>query len=230
MATEDELHHLASLWATLWIPASDSATAVSREEGELLFRLVRSAGATRTLEVGFAYGASAAYIMMATQRDHYAIDPYQAKFGDVGIQNIGQLGWSDRLHLLAEPSHVALPSLLRLGTVIDFAFIDGDHKYDTTFVDFYYLDLMLEAGGHVLFHDVWMPSIQNILAWIRTNKSNYESVPTSVGNMALVRKLGHDGRSWDHFHEFCRRLGGWHARARALWFRLQRRTTAAADR
>lgn len=221
---------LGSLYDALEIPSSDSATSISPSEGDALFSLVRRVRATRTLEIGFAYGVSATHIMMATGREHYAIDPNEERYGNIGLLNVARLGWADRFHLLPESAHTALPRLLQTNFRIDFAFIDGDHKYDTTFIEFYYLDLMLEVGGHVLFHDTWMPSIQNVLAWIRTNKTNYESVPTLVGNMALVRKLGHDSRSWDHFQEFGRRHGGWHARARALWSRLQRRTTVSAER
>ncbi|MGF1559026.1 MAG: hypothetical protein ACFCUL_08055, partial [Flavobacteriaceae bacterium] len=52
---------------------------------------------------------------------------------------------------------------------IDFAFIDGGHKFDDIFIDFYYIDLLLNIEGYVLFHDSWMRSTQHVISWIKNN-------------------------------------------------------------
>lgn len=189
----------------------DRATAIGHEEGEALFRLVRQGDLHRTLEIGFAYGFSAAYILSASHTVHVAIDPHSERYGELGLSNLAAVGVADRIQLEREPAHVVLPRLLADGRRFDFAFVDGDHKFDTTFVEFYYLDLLIDTGGIVVFHDAWMRSIRRVAAWIRTNKSNYHFIEASQPNLIVVRKTGDDVRAWHHFAEFGprRTFAGW---------------------
>jgi len=85
---------------------------------------------------------------------------------------------------------------------IDFAFIDGGHKFDEIFLDFYYVDLLLNQNGYVLFHDAWMRSTQMVASWIRNNKVNYALIKTPMENLILFQKTGKDNREWYHFKEF----------------------------
>lgn len=212
----------ATLRGALKTVGGDRATAIRHDEGEFLFNFVREHSLARTLEVGFAYGFSSAYILSATSTTHVAIDPHPEQYANLGFENLAQLGLADRLHLERDVAHVVLPRLLHEGRRFDFAFVDGDHKFDTTFVEFYYLDLLVDVGGYVLFHDAWMRSIQHVASWIRHNKANYRFIDTRLSNLILVEKVDTDGRRWDHFADFGLRRPLWRGVASRMRSRLRR--------
>jgi predicted O-methyltransferase YrrM len=191
-----------SIYSQLTIPDTERYISLTREDAEFIFSFLQNKKITSTLEIGLAYGCSASYILSATKSIHYVIDPFQKDFDHLGMKNIKKLGLDHLLQFENGCSHEVLPRLLKDGKNFDFVFIDGDHKYDSIFVDFYYADLLLNQNGYVLFHDIWMSSTQMICSWINTNKTNYAFIPTSPHNFAFYQKKGQDHRAWDHFNEF----------------------------
>jgi len=185
------------------IPTEDRNTAVSEEHADFIYNFLKTTGLRKTLEVGFAYGYSAAHIMEATQAIHVVIDPYQEKnYHNLGKQNIRALGLIENLRLYESRAHEALPKIISLGERFNFVFIDGGHKFDQTFVDWYFSDLLLESQGYILFHDAWMPSIQCVSEFIRKNRLDYEEINIEIPDMTLFKKVGIDRRHWQHFVTF----------------------------
>jgi hypothetical protein len=76
----------------------------------------------------------------------------------------------------------------------DFALIDGDHRYDAVFVDFFFADMLLEDQGYVLFDDTWMRGIRLVASFIKRNRKNYRSVACPQRNMIVFQKNGQDDR------------------------------------
>lgn len=151
--------------------------SIPRHNGEDLNRFIKDRGYKRTLEVGFAWGVSASYIIDATKAIHTVIDPYQAsRWHNYGILNLKQHELDQYLHLLEEPSHYALPPLAQSGKKIEFAFIDGNHLFDFAFIDAYYIDIMLEEGGVVCLDDIlYFPAVEKVKKWLLSNK-NYTQI------------------------------------------------------
>lgn len=191
-----------TLYEQLEIPDDDRLTSIKPHEGEYLSRLIREHDITKTLEVGLAYGCSAAYIMEATRSAHVAIDPYQDDYHNLGVKNAKKLGFAHYLHVVSEPSHLALADLLRREERFEFIFIDGGHKFDEIFVDWYFSSLLLVSEGIVVFHDTWLRSTQTVVAFIQKNRRDYREVASGQENMIAFQKTGSDDREWDHFAEF----------------------------
>jgi predicted O-methyltransferase YrrM len=196
------MHTPQELAKLLVIPAKRAVSSIKDAEAEFIYRLVARERLSRTLEVGFAYAKSGAHIMAASAAPHVAIDPFQAAFDDVGLQNIDRLGLSGKLEFYRDYSHSVLPDLLKAGRTFDFAFIDGGHRFDEIFVDVYYTDLLLERGGYILLHDTWMRSTCLVESYLKRNRRDYEPIPTGLRNLSLLRKAGQDRRDWRHFKEF----------------------------
>lgn len=184
------------------LPDDIRSSAVKFSEAEYLHRLVKDNGLRRTLETGFGLGLSAAAIITASQARHVAIDPFQAHYGNCGLANIERLGLESHLELHADYSHSVLPRLLGEGRRFEFIFIDGDHKFDGQFVDFYFASLLIEEGGFVVLHDTWMRGTAYLTSYVRANRKDFEYVPQGLRNMAVFRKAGEDRRDWMHFAGF----------------------------
>jgi predicted O-methyltransferase YrrM len=137
--------------------------------------------------------------------EHIAIDPHQASdWRRIGLLNLERAGLSHRARVIEIPSDEALPRLRDEGVRIDFALIDGMHLFDTTLVDFFHADRMLDVGGVVVFHDTWMPAIAQAADFVRTNRA-YEPLEAGDAAMVALRKLRDDDRPWDFHRDFTSR-------------------------
>jgi predicted O-methyltransferase YrrM len=145
--------------------------------------------------------------MAATETaPHLCIDPHQTEYyADVGLQNLSGLGFTDRLTLIRERSADALPRLVGEGGRFDFAFVDGGHRFDEIFIDWAYLDRLMDVGGVLVFDDLWMRPTQLVLGFIERNRADYRRLTSRQRNFALFERTGADSRPWDHFEEFYNR-------------------------
>jgi len=193
---------MEDIYSQLKIPVGKKYTSISKEKGEFIYRFLRRQKLRHTLETGFAYGCSTAYIISATNSTHIAIDPFQSKYNNLGLKNIKKLQLDKHLRYIGDYSHNALPQLLKERTRLDFAFIDGDHNFDVAFMDFFYIDLMLVEKGFVLFDDSWIHSIQTIAKFIVKNKKNYRKIKTPCKNLILFQKISEDKQQWHNFKSF----------------------------
>ena len=184
------------------IPLKDKASAIKTDEAEFIYSFLKENGITATLEIGFAFAKSASHIIAATQSMHIVIDPFQENYQNLGLENIKSLGFERYLTFHNDYSHSILPQLVKETQQFEFIFIDGDHKFDGEFIDFYYADLLLKNGGYILMHDTWMRSTQLVASFIRTNRKDYKCIKTPLRNFVLFKKDGSDCRNGMHFKEF----------------------------
>lgn len=181
----------------------DTVTRVDKLAGVELNRLVREAGAKRSLEVGLAYGFSTIWIMdaLAEGGSHIAIDPFQMSYwSGVGATQAQRLT-ARSFRLIEDFSIHALSDLIRAGERFDFIFIDGNHRFDDVLVDFYLADQLLAEGGIMALDDSWMASIRTVANFVAANRA-YELVRQRSPGMTVFRKLRDDDRNWRHFRPF----------------------------
>jgi predicted O-methyltransferase YrrM len=186
----------------LEIPEWDTASPIRDDEATFLYEFVAKEKITKTLETGFAFAKSCSHIMAASQSSHISIDPFQENYASLGLENVKKLGLAERLDFRPDFSHNVLPSLAKEGRKFEFIFIDGDHKFDGIFVDFYYADLLIDTGGYIMLHDTWMRSTRLVMSFIDKNRDDYEYIATPLKTFALYRKIGTDKRDGMYFQEF----------------------------
>jgi predicted O-methyltransferase YrrM len=150
--------------------------AIPAAEGEALREWVIHEGASRTLEVGLGYAMSTLYICegLVENRDrsalHVAVDPYQSsRFANCGLQLLTEAGARRLVEHHSEPSQIALPRFVSEGRMFDFAFVDGDHRFDGVFVDLFYTGRLLRPGGVVILDDYQLPAIERASSFFRNN-------------------------------------------------------------
>jgi predicted O-methyltransferase YrrM len=185
----------------------DSTTRISAAQGMWLYHLCCQLKPRATLEIGLAYGFSAVYFLAANSRQesafHTAVDPFQLQsWHGVGAQRASVVGCSERFQFISKPSDLALAQFIRDQEFFDVIFIDGNHRFDDVLVDFSLSAHVCKPQGHVVLDDMWMPSIRKVAAFIRKNRTDFDEVPTPVGNIAVFRRIGTDDRKWDHFIDF----------------------------
>ena len=117
------------------------------------------------LEVGFATGSSAAYILaglgdgVLTSID-FAQDDYERE----GELLVSRMGLESRHSLVEENSIVALPEMYRNGRRFGLIFLDGWKTFDHVWVDTFYCARMLECGGFIVFDDARMPAVRKCVS------------------------------------------------------------------
>jgi predicted O-methyltransferase YrrM len=180
-----------------------SKVPVKVEDAEFIYNFIKKNNLKKTLETGLAQGRSAAHIIAASGNSHVAMDPFQEEeFENIGLRNIKELGFDHLLEFKNEYSYEFLPNLLREKRKFEFIFLDGDHKFDGEFIDFFYGDLLLEEKGYILLHDTWLRSTQYLIKYIEKNRKNYIRLKTPLKNFCLFQKVGNYDRWWLHFNEF----------------------------
>jgi predicted O-methyltransferase YrrM len=186
----------------------DAKTRIAPQQGMFLFQLVRDTKPDNILEIGLASGFSTVYFLAAIRANgkghHLALDPYQLEtWNGVGLAREKVLGTAPGIfEFSAETSAQGLTRLSgeqrRFGTI----FIDGDHKFDGALLDFSLAARICEPGGHIVLDDMWMPSIQRVVSFIRSNRPDFQEIPTQLPIFTLFRKIGDDRRPWDDFKQF----------------------------
>lgn len=185
-------------------------SSVTLEAGTLLYDLVRTLKPDTTLETGMAYGISTLFICQAHRDNgagcHTAIDPFQEKtFKSIGLANIERANLKDVLRFYQAPSDEVLPQLCAQYERLDFAFIDGNHSFDYALVDFFYIDKLLNIGGHIAFDDLWIPAVRKVVSFVLKNTpyklvrpSSKRKTPTWGRVLRIGRRIVQNplGRDW----------------------------------
>jgi predicted O-methyltransferase YrrM len=146
-------------------------SGIDSAEGDYLSRIIASDISIRnTLEVGCAYGLSSLYICDAIRHrsgpSHTIIDPKEMNvWHGVGVAQLKRAG-IDFFELIAEPSELALPALLRQQPAsFDLIFIDGWHTFDQVMLDMYYANLLVRNGGYVVMDDCQWVSVSAAVSY-----------------------------------------------------------------
>jgi len=172
-----------------------------------------------TLETGFANGGSAVAILatlsaqtkQAGQQEavHIAVDPLQGNYNKMGLNGVAHFfsTWPDHqsrvsfLHL-NETADAALGSLVRSHQCVDLFFMDGHHLFDDNMLELYYAHRLLQVGGVLAMHDMWMPSVRKAMKFATSNLG-FQSPRTGLSkDVGILVKTHVDRRDWQHFQDF----------------------------
>jgi predicted O-methyltransferase YrrM len=160
----------------------DASSFVSRESCQLLYELVERSGARQGVEIGMAFAVSTVCLADAlrgvagAEARLISFDPTQRhadSWNSAGLWQLERAGLLGVVELRDETSQRGLPKLVDSGFRCQIGFIDGWHTFDHTLIDFFYIDQMLDIGGHIVFDDTLYPAIQRVVQFVLANR-NYE--------------------------------------------------------
>ena len=147
----------------------------SIEQGVFLQRMFDIVKPLQSLEVGFAYGISAMFILekhreiQSKHNAHLVIEP-DNYWGNAAIFNIEKEGLIDFLQIKNGYSDTVLTKLFHEEFRLQFAYIDTTKQFDVVMQDFYFINKMMDCGGIVILDDCggnW-PGIQRVARFINT--------------------------------------------------------------
>lgn len=178
------------------------SSGIKQVEGNFLVETIKHNGFKNVLEVGFAFGISAFYILSTHTTQLISIDPFQStQWNSCGTKLLKQFGLNKNHKLIQQKSFETLPLLLkRYGPeCFDMIFIDGWHTFDYTLLDFFYANLLLREGGIIVIDDALHNGVKKCIEYIKTNYLFYKKInsPITVG---AFKKMKNDDRDWN-FHK-----------------------------
>lgn len=175
------LKSLETIYETQTIETNNSGTRIplhsetSKEQGIFLQRIFDIVKPAKSLEVGFAYGISAMFILEkhrengSEEKAHLVIEP-DSYWGTAAIHNIEKEGLKKYLQIRNDYSDKILTQLFHENYRIQYAYIDTTKQFDTVLQDFYFINKILDVGGVVILDDcggVW-PGVQRVARFINT--------------------------------------------------------------
>jgi len=153
--------------------------AVTPVEGRTLRAWVVRERATDSIEIGMAYGFATLHIVAGLLTNasaartvrHTAVDPFQtSSFGGLGRQHLAEADVADLVVVCEEESQLVLPRMVAEGRSFDFAFVDGNHRFDRVFLDLVYLGRLLRPGAVAFVDDLQLPAIARSVEFLTTNR------------------------------------------------------------
>ena len=106
----------------------------------------------------------------------------------------------------AEESQLALPRFLGEARSFDFAFVGGNHRFESIFVDLFFLGHLVRPGGIVVLDDYQLPAVARATSFFATNLDwTLEEVSATDGNhqWAVLRtSAAPDTRPFDYYVDF----------------------------
>lgn len=135
----------------------------------------------KTLEVGLGCGGSA-LTFAASHRDlgspprkqHIAIDAFQSRiYDDTGRLQLEKAGLEGYVDIRESLSCYELPKIAGSGERFDLIYIDGSHRFEDVFCDFYFVRILTSINGLVLFDDSSDKEVVKVIVYIQKNLPDY---------------------------------------------------------
>lgn len=174
-----------------------SNTGRQSKYGRLLYRLLMWQKPYYALELGTATGMTALYMASALdpERPMHTIEG-SASLSEVAAFNASQLGLQDQIVFHSGDFDSVLPGLLSQMPRVDFAYIDGNHRYEPTLRYFDMLASRAHPGSVLVFDDIWW-SEEMKQAWSAIKKDPRVTVSIDIFAFGLV--FFHKGQEKEHF-------------------------------
>ncbi len=160
-------------------------------EGDFLYHIAAKGGAQSALEIGFATGSTAIYMlagMNGTNGQLISIDYRQKEhYGNLGCRTVRDAGFASRHILIEDNANIAVPDLFQKGNRFDLIYVDAGKVFDFMAVILYYTTRMLQCNGVLVFDDTRMPSIHKVIALLLSHYAYEEVDYTLYGEDMRVR-------------------------------------------
>ncbi len=169
--------------------ASIAATSLrSKKFAQLLFRIVLYYQPTSILEIGTSLGITTAYLASAELTNNVITIEGANSIADVALRNFKILQLSN-IRLVRGNFDEVLPGVIQNIATIDFAFIDGNHRYEPTIQ--YFEQILLKSNNNTIlvFDDIhWSQEMENAWHYIQQHAAVTLSIDLFFMGIVLLKK------------------------------------------
>jgi predicted O-methyltransferase YrrM len=170
-----------------WTIAKLADFSAPRDFGRLLYHMTRSLAPQSAIELGTNIGLSAAYLatgmahngtgrLTTLEASEIRLQLARHVFDDLGLNNVATV-----------PGYFAdtlIPTLEEVGPV-DFAFVDGDHREESTLGYFDTISGYTAGGGVFMFDDIrWSDGM--FRAWSQISRDARTQLAVDLGRVGLA--------------------------------------------
>lgn len=175
------LKSLQNIFETQTIEINNSGDRISlhsnttKEQGIFLQEIFDIVKPVRSVEIGFAYGISAMFILEkhrqieSIEGAHLVIEP-DSYWGTAAVHNIEKEGLSRYIQIRRDYSDKILTQLFHENYRIQYAYVDTTKQFDVVMQDFYFINKILDTGGVIIMDDCgggW-PGVQRVARFVNT--------------------------------------------------------------
>ncbi len=161
----------------------------------LLHRLVLHFSPKLTVELGTCLGITTLYLSKSNSQSKVISIEANEECAEIAMKNFESLNASN-IQLIQGVFSEKLLEILKLYLVIDFVFLDGDHKYQSTINYINQLLPNLAETSILIMDDIhWSPEMDK--AWQYVKQLPQVTVTIDIYRMGLV--FFHKGQSKEHF-------------------------------
>jgi predicted O-methyltransferase YrrM len=130
------------------------SSLLGKEHAQLLFRLINRFQPKNIIELGTSLGVTSAYLASAYKKSQLHTFEGSSAIADIAKDNFKQLKL-DNIQVHVGNFDQQLPEVLKQMETVDFAFIDGNHRYQAT-LDYFELLLQKASPSSVfVFDDIY---------------------------------------------------------------------------
>ena len=165
------------------------------QEGFLLHQLIRIIQPEIAIELGTHLGIGSLYQMSAAPTCRFITLEGAKELGQLARQNWDRSGIFPLPELHIGQFDDILPSLLKSGIRLDYALIDGNHRFEPTIRYFDWIFDRMEEGGMIVLDDIyWSRGMKR--AWDLIRKRNDLSLAIDMYQFGIVQKGDRSVRTW----------------------------------
>lgn len=174
-----------------------SNTGRQAKYGRFLFHLLQGLKPEFSIELGTATGITALYqaCALSPERPLHSIEGSQ-KLSEIAAYNAQQCGLENQLIFHVGNFDSVLPNLLQQMPRVDYAYIDGNHRYDPTLKYFDLLRAKTHPGTVLVFDDInYSEEMKN--AWSAIKNDPLVSITIDLFAFGIV--FFRPGQQKEHF-------------------------------
>lgn len=169
--------------------SSIAATSLKPKKfSQLLYRMVAHYQPVNIVEIGTSLGITTSYLALANASSKVFTFEGSHAVAQIANNHFGRLGLSNIELIEGNFEDILSPSLQKINTV-DFAFIDGNHRYHPTIQ--YFQQILKQSNNNTIFvlDDIyWSEEMEQAWNWIKQHERVTLSIDLFFIGIIFIRK------------------------------------------
>jgi predicted O-methyltransferase YrrM len=159
-----------------------------KKYSQLLFKLVHYFSPSHILELGTSLGITTAYLATANQNSHVITMEGSKEVAAIAMANFQQLSINN-IRIVTGNFDQTLASTLEELTKVDFAFLDGNHRYEPTIRYFEQVLSKTDEYAVIVLDDIhWSKEMEDAWAYVQNHQAVTLTVDLFYIGLVFFRK------------------------------------------